>query len=1006
MTPATKTLTALLTSLGLLLTASPAWAAPVVVTQSNGDAWNIYAFGNGGVLISILESIASLVNSPDYHGLLLFVTILSFLAMAVVASITGTMRGAGHKLLGMFIGLIFLIDVGFGTVIDANVIDNLGIPPSGATTVAVANIPFIVGVPESIITTAGHELTRLFETNFSLPNLGGMGSLGVSDGGFDLANNMLSAETRLQIDNANFEQTLAAFSQNCIMPSLASGRLNATTLAMSPQLFSTTVNAGAMSNVNPALVTWVYNHDYPQGDAVYCGPVSGNTATTPGTGTSFMSSPGNAYQYISTFLKNTNLSQMNPGSMGVVSFSGTPADNWMGAVQASTQALLMSNSNNTAAQNIEQAAVINTLNPALREAAAMSGTSAGMMAISIAQGEQEQVSGWATAATIFRQMSGYLYAVLQALTLAITPLVIIALFIPGTGFKLVGSYFQVAVWLAIWQPLLAVVNFIVDVFSAEESTNMLQGATGFTMQNMPVITQFASHMILAASFVGSMVPLFAWGLVRGGMAMTDMITGGLGRSIMAQVGNTAATGNVTLGNESLDNTTADQNMLMPKYSVGYGMVNAGVDGNGIVNTFAQGGNAETVAGSAVNSSVSSAQSASLKRLIDERTALSSADTNLAAESASNIRAMQHAFGSGGVATDGGNSSAGTGTAGNSGQAASIGAAGGVKFNASEVGTHATGNSQRTQQGVETGIGVPKAGAGGKPGSGGAGGAPSMLGLLNGGVDYGASDGTDIGSTLATVGTTLQDASVAADYKTSAGVSRVASSVNNAVSTLVGMKSQMSTWTQGQQQAYAKTLASLQALQKSLTSTMAVDSAITQNQGVSTPVGLTVGAMAGLAAERAAAMRHEASLINAGEAVGRTAPAVHPATAEALSSAASSDLTGGPVLNPGVADAAERGGVVRPAVDGQTAGVDAATAGPPNGDYPTYQDGTAVNSLFGGQETARIGDISSEKAREEAVEEALHKDGANQATANLGSAGTSVTTPKGPVYDALNWLNQL
>ena len=54
---------------------------------------------------------------------------------------------------------------------------------------------------------------------------------------------------------------------------------------------------------------------------------------------------------------------------------------------------------------------------------------------SLAQGEQEQVSGWATAATIFRQMSGYLYAILQALTLAITPLVIIALFIPGTGFN-------------------------------------------------------------------------------------------------------------------------------------------------------------------------------------------------------------------------------------------------------------------------------------------------------------------------------------------------------------------------------------------------------------------------------------------------------------------------------------------------------------------------------------------------------------------------------------------
>lgn len=105
-----------------------------------------------------------------------------------------------------------------------------------------------------------------------------------------------------------------------------------------------------------------------------------------------------------------------------------------------------------------------------------------MMDFAVAQGEQQEVSGWATGAAIFKQMSGYLYVVLHALVLCMFPLVIIATFIPGRGLKLVGSYLQVAVWLALWQRLLAIVNYIVLLYSEAQSGTILEGATGFTMQ--------------------------------------------------------------------------------------------------------------------------------------------------------------------------------------------------------------------------------------------------------------------------------------------------------------------------------------------------------------------------------------------------------------------------------------------------------------------------------------------------------------------------------------------
>jgi hypothetical protein len=100
--------------------------------------------------------------------------------------------------------------------------------------------------------------------------------------------------------------------------------------------------------------------------------------------------------------------------------------------------------------------------------------------------------------------------------------------------------------------------------------------------------------------MATLVPLFAWGIVKGGMAVTDLITRGLSNQIMSQAGNVAATGNVTLGNESMNDNTIDQNMLMPKYSVGYGMATATVDGNGFTEDSAYSGTRASVAGYAVS----------------------------------------------------------------------------------------------------------------------------------------------------------------------------------------------------------------------------------------------------------------------------------------------------------------------------------------------------------------------------------------------------------------------
>lgn len=817
----------------LFIVASPAFAVTVDLGGYNNgvfdgtkyNAWNIYAFGDASVIVNILQSISAMVGSPEYHTALLFVAMLSFIGMAVVAAITGSMTGSGMKMLLMFIGFIFIIDVGFNDTVNLDVISALGFPNSSSSatggptqsygsSMAVGNIPFIVGVPESIITTFGHELTNMIQQNFSIPN-----DLGVSQGGFNLANSLVNAETKLQITNPEFSETLSAFSQNCVMPSIAGGWLNPNLLAISTDLFPPTGGSSSYGGVNPALSTYVYDSDNPQGVLVNCGPAIGTTMSDTSVSSS---SPGNAYEYIAWYLANkVSISDFNPADFGIQSFSSTGADNWLSTVENNANTFLLNQGSSSSSNNILQAAAINGMEPALRQAAALSGSSANMMGIAVAQGKQEMVSGWATAAAIFKEMSGYLYAVLQALVLAMGPLVIIAMFIPGTGLKLVGSYMQVAVWLALWQPLLSIVNYIVLLYSQAQSTAVLGGSSGFTMQNLPVVSEFTSRMILAGSFMATLVPLFAWGMVKGGMAVTDLITRGLSNQIMSQAGNVAATGNVTLGNESMNDNTIDQNMLMPKYSVGYGMATAGIDSASILTDSQFGGNAASFAGQRASLSETRAE----QEAYSKDMSYSRSTVHTASKAMSKALASAEAFNA--LASSGG-----------------VGDQGYGQDNSTNYGAnadHKIGNENSAVNEVgdtttSTGSQENSAGVSGTVGGGLSGDIPTVTAKVDAKTGYQAK--------LMKANAALQQAksAISASNKQGYGTESGAKVLDHAIYSFKALEQNSAGWSDAMREDYNKTMNSLEAAQSSYQKSVSYKTSATKAIQAVAPGSFTMGAL--------------------------------------------------------------------------------------------------------------------------------------------------------------------
>jgi hypothetical protein len=572
--------------LGVAALLLPAVASANTVNPFGGNAWPIYAFANGNVLYNLLYAAKGLVDSSGYWDLIMLTALTATLPIGYAAAHN---HAKAKGVLGLFIGLLVIISIGVKTTANAVIIDTV----TGYTN-AIKDAPALVVMPESIVSSIGHEASMLIEQFYHTP-----GDLQVAHGGgFDLANSLVQDSTHIQVNDPMARATLAAFARNCLIPGIASGRLSSYTLVTSTQLWG---QGGTLAGVPQSPLTPVYTAQDTYGAMLPCGPkgvASEQTAFVTYDGTQYK----NAYGYLSAYFKGEAPKWLGQSA---ATFSGTATFSWLSGTLASAQTFLFGGAlTKPTGETIEQAAAINALRPALNAAAIASGQSQAVTALAVAQGEKSQVSSWATGAIIFRDLSGYLYSVLQAFVMALLPIIMVALFIPGAGHRIAMTTMQVLFWLALWEPTLSIVDYIVDLYSQGTLGPVMGKTGGYSMMNLGVISVQTSHLMLAAGFVASMVPLITWGLVKGGFAFTEFLTHGMGTALAAQAGAMAATGNISLDQQSFDNRSIGQEMLMFKETVGSGEALTSVAGADATEQVNQGGVDGLVAGNRITNVIS------------------------------------------------------------------------------------------------------------------------------------------------------------------------------------------------------------------------------------------------------------------------------------------------------------------------------------------------------------------------------------------------------------------
>jgi hypothetical protein len=230
---------------------------------------------------------------------------------------------------------------------------------------------------------------------------------------------------------------------------------------------------------------------------------------------------------------------------------------------------------------VKQAAVLAAFTPAYRQAATATGNSDFLTGLAVTQAVQTQQSSWVVGAQVFNKIMGYIFAVLQVFIYALTPLILAAALIPSLGLSLLKNFGQVLLWLALWQPLLAIVNFIVLSMQRAGLGGAFAtgggGAAGWALSNMGIITERAANMSAAATFVGTMVPVLAWVFVRGTIDFSRMVGSAVGENFAQQAGSTLSTGNFSLNQGSMDSFSANKVSISPIMDAGNGLSVSGVE---------------------------------------------------------------------------------------------------------------------------------------------------------------------------------------------------------------------------------------------------------------------------------------------------------------------------------------------------------------------------------------------------------------------------------------------
>jgi conjugal transfer mating pair stabilization protein TraG len=492
--------------------------------------YTIHAFFNADMIVGVLNAVVMLVGSGgtggDYLNLIRVAAMLGiFVAMAM-----GFAKARGEDAAQYMIMVALFYSALLVPRVTVTVEDHgSGGGGYGAGTTTVANVPLGLAFFASTTSKIGYWLTNTAETFYTLPS----SNLRLGEGGMMAGSRALRESAGASIVDPILAQDMTSFMRDCINPEIVTSPLLMSNVLRSKDLLADFSTLGLIN--------------------------AGRMVTLAGSG---LNDCGQAYIALKALLapEATNALQriaktMSPG------ITDAQALTYMTALLPASEGLIMTASG-SAADAIKQRMMVNVLNETGKTIGQlMNDPSAVQAGLGEAIATQSANTSYRVMARMAQESLPVIRNAVELVIMGVFPIMLIIIIIAGSkGGAVLKSYVMMMLWVQLWAPIYAIINYIGTMQSAKSQKASLAGIDGVAIENAAALLNTTLSGEAVAGLLCISVPMIALALIKGGeMAATGMVTSLMspGSSAAQSAGAQAGTGNVSMGNTSWGNYSAN-----------------------------------------------------------------------------------------------------------------------------------------------------------------------------------------------------------------------------------------------------------------------------------------------------------------------------------------------------------------------------------------------------------------------------------------------------------------
>lgn len=575
--------------------------------DTSSGTWEMYVLGGASVFFDLFTAVKFMVASGAFQSLAVFLALLGFFILMVQ-----NVGGLDPKKIGFFFIAIFAASyLTYDAKVDLTIIDSVGANANDTSRV-VTGVPATIGLPAAWISAIGEYFTNAVDSQFT-PVDTDLRKLSFSNTKqLNMRAKLIEDVMEIHPYSPELTNSLGAFYRDCIFPMVANNIVRPSTLLNSNSLFAEIDAIGLSETVLTRNYTvpekggelmschdaWTSNQPLPasSGSSTQATINNGSGAVTLNKGyrdqiTKYTNNVINTTYNVSPHLNSQDTTSVETGTLGALA----------GAVLSN-----VSNADKTtvASDMVKSRALARSFATGMSTNGSFASAAGdGMTTFLIEeQSLSQQTEGWRMAIETFNAMAIYIFTVLHAFIIGISPLILVLLFIPGVASKTILNYVQILAWLALWQPMLAIVNAVIVSFQDNAVATLLKTSSGNVYSPASGamwngLNAAIDKYTLAAGFLGTMVPMISWGLVKGGMAFSQFISSGIGTSVAQGAAKNLATGALSMDSKSFNNTSANKFSTANQIATGQMLSSYNqVGGNANKTTFSTGKRTTDVAG--------------------------------------------------------------------------------------------------------------------------------------------------------------------------------------------------------------------------------------------------------------------------------------------------------------------------------------------------------------------------------------------------------------------------